>query len=98
MTFLSDKGAGKYRARHWIDGSELSTRQLEIMRDGGTAYENKSPGPDVIVSRRHADILSEALLNALLESHEDDWSDHAEAVAAFKAVATPGHLQLFSER
>lgn len=85
------------RAKHWITGGELSASQLERMRVMPERWESRAPeiGADVALTCRQAEILSETMLNALLEIDQSQWSDYTEALDAFCAVATPGHLEMW---
>lgn len=87
------------RARHWITGEELNAAQLERMRVLPERWESRAPeiGADVALTRRQADILSEAMLNALLETDESQWTTYTDALDAFCAVATPGHLEMWRD-
>lgn len=89
----------KQRAKHWISGDELTVSQLERMTVAPELWESKPPtvGADVSLSRRQADILSESLLNALLETDRDQWTSYTDALDAFCAVATPGHLEMWRD-
>lgn len=101
QTYISSHMAetGKWRCKHWITGEELSAPQLERMRVLPERWEERAPeiGADVALTVRQAEYLSEAMLNALLETDQSQWSDYTEALDAFCAVATPGHLEVWRE-
>lgn len=62
------------------------------------AFHGEYPLPDSVeLSRRQADILSEAMLNALLETDRDQWTNYTEVLDAFCAVATPAHLEMWRD-
>jgi hypothetical protein len=96
VVWSADKG--------WHDGEEVSNASLRErfsptdLANPYNAEARAASGTGLVgVTRGQADILSEAMLNALLETDQSQWSDYTEALDAFCAVATPAHLEVWRE-